>query len=757
MARQQTMKQAMKMMQATGVAYWTTEELKAIDKKVLRKMATWNGVATTGIPDEIKLQMTQKGFSSVDQKHALEMLEMSEEKSTAHSRPESYLQTNGGRMHYTPEIIVHKPLSGEIRQRANSPIPAEFGEVEQRDNVVQCAALCAQFVKVDAGAWVSAVNLTPFITHFKGTEFNAAALPGLTTKITVLLNEDNVWQTLTTVARSSMTGIAAMVFIRQALNRVPESAYNVLNTAIVCDLFRIFQNVGGKWIRVMKDKNTPLLPDSMFEEAECDDESYDLLRDFYPGCYRYLGGEPIVPFMPKADGTIGGALRASQRLREIQGPNDSCTAILAGMRDFSGLTDEFGKRIQACMSVVLSLWASARKVDLQLLTVGDITMFQSTIHYWRTMIQDARSPLEGWDPSLACDLVFLLPGVEDMQKIPQSYRAFVRDNPRDDAVSVHWTKTQIPTAEEKKKMVDYDKSSELVVPRYAHSRDFVAFTTIFGAVPFPQDPTALRRVQQSVCKVDFFKKVEGKELTKLYVYRFSNASAFRGILSTVADLELVGHGYPFLPDKDGNPTKIRDKTKETLHFIPLTWVQTEKSWYDQVNMDCSLQVATFMAPRTRYSPISNLPRMSKNALIINRATLDPEEGTLVGNFVAVRNRAVIGTEVTGWGKRMKAQDKKADPLPKATADLIQHKKKVIAGQSTAPNTASSSATSNSFTDSRSPPSSIKDQIDEEEIVDLFTYDADAVPAADEEVEQEEDRPEKEKEEGRGFRRKPQEE
>jgi len=738
------MRQALKMMEASGKANWTTEELKAIDKKVLRKMAGSNGIATPGIPEEIKQQMKEKGFSNLDQKHALEMLEMSEEKSTAHSRPESYLQTNGGRMHYTPDVVVYRSLSGEVKERANSPIPAEFGETETRDNVVQVTALVSQFVTVSSGNWVSAVNLVPYVTHFKGTEFNTAALPGLISKVTVILNMDNVWQTLTTVARAGMTGIAAIVFIRQALNRAPDSAYDVLNTSIVCDLFRIFQNHGGKWTRIMRGPGEPLLPDSMFEEAECDDETFDLLKDSYPGCYRYKGGQRVVPYMPKQDGTLGGALKACQRLREIQGGNDSTTAILAGMKDYSGLTDEFGKRIQACMSVILSLWALGRKVDLQLLTVGDITMLQSSIHYWRSIIQSKDKPLEGWDNKLPCDLVYLLPGVEDLQKIPQSYRQYVRDNPRDDAVSVHWTKTQIPTGEEKKKVVDYDKSSELVVPRYAHSRDFVAFTTIFGAIPFPQDKNAVRRTLQSISKIDFFRRPDSKVMTELFVYRFSNASSFRGILSTIKDLQLVGHGFPLLRDKDGNlsPTQ-RDKTKETLHFIDLERVSTERAWYDRVNEDCSLQVSTFMAPRTRYSPISNLPRMSKNALIVNRATMDTETGALVGNFVAVRNRAVAGVEVTGWGKRKPHSGSKPELLPEPVKKLVAFKKEQVK------ELPKSSTSSTATTTLRYQPPEIDDQVPEEEIFDLFGADLPQGEGQQQNAQEEEEAIEEEK----GVRRK----
>lgn len=658
MNKQQNMRQALKMMQATGVANWTTEELKAIDKKILHKMARSNGDATVGIPEEIKKQMKAKGFSDLDRKHAMEMLETSEEKSTAHSRPEAFLNTNGGRMHYKPDTVVYTALSGEVKERANSPIPAEFGEAEARSNVIQVAALCSQFVSVQAGEWKSSVNLVPYVTHFKGTELNTAALPMLTTKICVILNEDNVWDTLPLVIRAGVTGIAAMVFVRQALNRCSRSSYDVLNTSIVCDLFRVFQKVGQQWIRVMKDKKTPLLPDSMYEVADCDDETFEVLQDSYPGCYRYLGGELITPYMPEADGTLSSALRAAQRMRELQGPSDSTTAILAGMRGYSGLTDEFGKRVQSCVSIVLYLWSLGRKVDLQLLTVGDISIFQSSFTYWRSIITNKEKPLAHWNSELACDLIYLLPGVEDMQKIPQAYRSFIRDYPRDDAVSVHWTKVQLPTAEEKKKVIDYDKSSELIVPRYAHPRDFVAFTTIFGAIPFPQDPLTARRVQQSLCPLDWYQRPDSKKVTDLYVYKHSNCSGFRGILSTIADLHLVGHGYPLMPDLPG-----RDLTRETLHFISLERVATESAWYEEVCEDASLQAVSFMAPRTRYSPISNLLRMSKNALVVNRATLDAETGSLVGNFAAVKNRTVVGANVSDWGKRKAQPGEKPEPLP----------------------------------------------------------------------------------------------
>jgi len=228
-----------------------------------------------------------------------------------------------------------------------------------------------------------------------------------------------------------------------------------------------------------------------------------------------------------------------------------------------------------------------------------------------------------------------MPGVGDLANVPSGLRTMALDTCRDDAVSVHFTSNNLPTSEEAGKMVDYDKKSEMIVPRYAHTRDFVAYTAVYGGIPFPHDPAVKRRNETSVAKMDFYTK-------PVHVYRFSNTAGFRGILSTVPDFHLVGFGYPLVA-----PGK-RDLSKESLHYITLEKIGTEKDWYKLVAGDCGRQAVAWMAPITRYSPISNLPKMSKNAVMVMRAMVDLEEGVLIGNFAHVKNRTIVGKVVSDW-------------------------------------------------------------------------------------------------------------
>jgi hypothetical protein len=164
--------------------------------------------------------------------------------------------------------------------------------------------------------------------------------------------------------------------------------------------------------------------------------------------------------------------------------------------------------------------------------------------------------------------------------------------------------------------------------------DFICYTVVYGACPFINDPVVKRVLQSSLVTI----KGWGKDP---YVYQFSTSSRFRGIISTFSDLSLIGHGY-------ARKGEGWDKTKQSLVFLALKRFSTQSSWYKAVSDDCRRQVVCWMRPISRYSPISNLVKMSKKALVLDRTQVPDEDGSLIANIARVSSRAPKGAKFDAW-------------------------------------------------------------------------------------------------------------
>jgi len=378
------------------------------------------------------------------------------------------------------------------------------------------------------------------------------------------------------------------------------------------------------------------VPDSVFshQKRKKTDPVVIKLRHQYPGVFWYHGGTIVSPTIPEQFGNMESTLKTVDRMNQVQGNSSSSTAILSGMKDFSGLTDEFGKRICYQISATMSLWLLKRSVDIKLYSIGDMAILASSLNKWKREIalgQHAMFPLEG---QYSCDFKFLLPSEKDLENCHLWKDYISQSGPRDGSALVLYLNAGLPTSPTKGVKVDYNERSSYILPFSAQGKEIVAWCTIFGSFPFMHDTFVKKEERGNINPGARFHK-------HLFCYSFSAASSFRGILSTIPSLELVGFGFP----KVG---KVRDMRAELLHTFPLSHFGTQAEWYQKVVSDACSQMVLWLAPISRYSPISNLPFMSKNAATITRSTLVQEEGELISNMTFVANRQVKGDVVNYW-------------------------------------------------------------------------------------------------------------
>jgi len=228
----------------------------------------------------------------------------------------------------------------------------------------------------------------------------------------------------------------------------------------------------------------------------------------------------------------------------------------------------------------------------------------------------------------------LLPAEKDFENCHIWKDYISQSGPRDGAALVLYLSAGLPTSTQKGVKVDYDQRSGTILPYSARDKEVIAWCSIYGSFPFMHDENVKKEQRNNLNATPPFHK-------RLFTYSFSTASSFRGILSTIMDLHLIGFGFPKLDGK-------RDLRLETLHAFSLPCFVTQHDWLQKVVSDACGQMVLWLAPISRYSPISNLPFMSKNAATITRSSLAREEGELISNITFVANRQEKGDKVVAW-------------------------------------------------------------------------------------------------------------
>jgi len=666
-------------MQVTKGNY-SDAELRSLDRKLLHLVATYNGIAVKSSPALLAL-LAKKKVLPADSLAANRIMNSFDYRTTVHVRPESYLNTHGGNSEFNPTVVTHKNLSGKTIQRDNLPLPLPFSVERKYDNLIEVAALSAQVVKNDQGVWVSSVNTVSWQKVY-AQGVNAAGMQMVASKVSDLLSQSELWKAMTPIQHNAVQGPEMLAFVTTILNGLSEYDFLELSTIIVLYGLQAMEQRGERWVVLKDDKNQPLIPSSVWEPVKPTEKTKGLLQ-YYPAILKYKGGVPIVVQFPEQVGTFKNALMAQSLLREVQGSDNSCISLLSAMRGYSGMTDDFGRKVQFIVSAILYCWSIGRRVTVQLETVGDLSILVSSANYWRRKIELALGSGAddfAFDRTMqfsveTCVVKFMLPGVSDTKKVVGSLQTAIVGKPVQGSVVVMYDPGTMPTSESKGKPVDFDYYSRRLFPSFCEKNDFLFYSIVFGDYPFPMDKEVLRdrhAMTSSFNPLKVTRLVDGHEQTvtrNVFVYRHGTASGFRGILSSL-EVSLVGYGHtPIYGAKSETTASVKavtssqvavekvitvptgyDMTRRTLHRIPLELVKTRSVWYDRVILDCKAQSVIFGNPVIRYSGISNLVYQSKAAAVLNLSLVPLEDGVSSG-LIAIRKAGVVVDEEVDFTPR----------------------------------------------------------------------------------------------------------
>jgi len=217
---------------------------------------------------------------------------------------------------------------------------------------------------------------------------------------------------------------------------------------------------------------------------------------------------------------------------------------------------------------------------------------------------------------------------------------------RDKAVAVWYSASNLPTSGEKKVAVDFDAMSLDLIPGDVPTQ-FVAYSAIYGAVPFQEDKEVKKTVR--VYPIEKW----------CYAFQFGSGARFRGVISSFRKVSLMGYGWE--KQKDGLYDVSKDATLITQTLVP-AFVQSQ--WYNRVSADCAAAYCSMFGVVQRYSPISSLVYMSKKAVQLS-LTVGLVDGDAFVSEVLVRQRKLQGVPFVLPKDTLPSDDDDSDAEPDA--------------------------------------------------------------------------------------------
>jgi len=187
----------------------------------------------------------------------------------------------------------------------------------------------------------------------------------------------------------------------------------------------------------------------------------------------------------------------------------------------------------------------------------------------------------------------------------------------------------LPTAGTKGSIVDFESMSSTLMPRPWMANDVIMHSIIYGKHCFQgRAPATTTNFSASTKDEEPWKK-------STYVYALGTTANWMGILSTFPELRLIGYGALNV----GTPSNPKWDTSKppALNTFELEEYRTPAEWYTKIGTDCGNQAFSFMAPKSRYHPISNLPSISKTGVTIVVTQVEGDSGELIGNVVRIQS------------------------------------------------------------------------------------------------------------------------
>lgn len=612
---------------------WTDDELKSMPQAALKYLTICSKITVP--PSKVASIFAGKSIQPGDIAAAIRISKTFGSKSDAHITPETYLNTAGGSFIYTPTVVEFTPITGEKQVRPNSVVPTRYDESERWENVQAVACLLSQFVQNKNNKWTSALSTTVYTKVWAKAEVGHEDLVIIVADTLDILNGDPVWQGLSPISKSAISGIRALTFVRAALDRCDELTYCLLNTRIVLHFLRPYEGSGDDWTRREKPDGSGMIPERAYQRYTPTRDTLEVLIDMgFPCAFMYKSGFIPMPSFPPNDGTLQSTQARHQRMVDVAGKGESTTMILAGMKGFSAITDDFGKKIQFLLSATLGCWRLGSPVDIHVSSTGDVPMIVSSLNHWSMILKSDK----GWvdQAKVIGDFKILLPLVGDLPKVHSVFHSTIIWTPRHGSTIVSYAGGHLPTSGKKGTVMDYEYAARNLYHEPWQRNDIVVYTVIYGQACFNGNAGGAF----STTHVNT-KDYAGWQ-PKTFVFEFGNSCHWRGILTTHKNFRMVGFGASNVGTVSA---PVWDESTKSVVLLELNEAKTPSEWYKMVGDACVRAAFAFMAPVSRYSPISNLPFISKQGVTILAIQVAGENGDLIANSVRSARKPAIKSQV----------------------------------------------------------------------------------------------------------------
>lgn len=618
----------------------TLDQIREFTPLERMDLGTANGISNPAKMEKVIKFLENFEMTSADKVFVLQHANDSGFSEKAFTHTVSYMNSHGGNQQVLEKTVKFVSVTGEEMTRPNTVIPMPFDVPPKRPLVQRLAVIIGTFTKVSQGKVIAYCNMKELLKAWKGTTFRPAGIPILQNCFIDIAKHDAAFQ-LRLQAKSAVSEDEYLVLIPQILNRCPMNDFIAINEIVVYQLFEFFSSRVAPDGVVEYKRKTVLLPAKSGEKAKrvplIPEKNLAKLTDVFVNLtpvqaseferIRVEIGVPTLYFIrdyidpshtfQDVVGTMDAVVKGFQLGNLLRGSEGIATSRLYEQLGFSGLSDDFEKRV--CLTLAMTLGAHAQIRALQETPIMDVQL--SSVGEAAIMHNSLSIHLPGdkmWR--------LILPEAGDFPKVHPGLHSRCLGRSRVEACYVRVSSLEFQT---QPTMGDYRVKCNQDLPSHG-PKYFVLHTPVYGPYWWQTEKSAeMEKAELSLGSSNSFIPVSPppKPLT---VYRYGSSARLKAIVTDLPALDLIG---------------IKDRMFTT---IVLQKMVNEETWYKQILTSMADKNSYFVNPYAHFNPISNLPVASKTSVIFSRVTLVANEDYLSGDVTHFQVEAEDDSDEGEW-------------------------------------------------------------------------------------------------------------
>jgi len=625
----------------TQVPSITLDQIREFTPAERMELGTANGVSTGPIKSEkVKKFLEAHEMTHADKNFVLQHANDSGYSEKAFFHAVSYMNSHGGNQQVSQKEVVFTSVTGEEMKRPNTVIPMPFDMPLKRPLVQRLAVLAGTFTKMSGSKVVPYSNMKEIMKAWKGTVFRAAGIPLFQACVVDIVNQDKAFQ-IRLQGKSAISEDEFLVFLPQIFNRCPMIDFISLNQIVIYQLFEFFVQrraqdgrmeykrktrlasglKNGKPVRenVIPEKNLARLEDVFPILTPAQTTEFDKMRKDIgvPRLYFLRDTLDASHTFQEVVGTMDAVVKGFQLGNLLRGSEGVATSRLYEQLGFSGLADDFEKKVTLLLAMTLGAYDQLKTMDtpnplldVQMTSVGEGALLFNSL--------SQLLPNDSWR--------LILPESGDFPKVHPGIHHRCLSRSRENACYIRFSPLEFQTLPS---LGDYRTKCSQDIPRH-NPKYYVLYTPVYGPYWWQTAESAkLEQKETSLGGSNSFIPVSPPP-RPLQVYRFGSSARLKAIVTDLPAFGLVGMD--------------RGKAKP----VSLHRMLTEESWYRTILMSMAEKNSFFMNPYAHFSSLSNLPIASKTSVIFSRVNIVANEDHLSGDVDAFEQESDYDSDDGEW-------------------------------------------------------------------------------------------------------------